>query len=50
MFMQISIVQWIFLVWILLLVLKSAVALFDKDAPDEILFGVLLILRGLVLD
>lgn len=46
MFMQISIVQWIFLVWILLLVLKSAVALFDKDAPDEILFGVLLILGG----
>jgi hypothetical protein len=46
MFMQISIVQWIFLVWILLLVLKSVVALFDKDAPDEILFGVLLILGG----
>lgn len=46
MFMQISIIQWIFMIWILLLVLKSAVALFDKDAPDEILFGVLLILGG----
>ncbi len=46
MFLQISILQWVFIIWILLLFLKSIIALFDKEAPDEILFGVILILGG----
>jgi hypothetical protein len=46
MFQQLSIFQWVLILWILLLFLKSIVALFDREASDEIIFGILLILGG----